>query len=101
MPYSAAIRGFLSRHHGYYCDECLAARLNISIDEMRRSVSPRMFAEVTRAYRICQSCLEEKSVFALRLAPDLAARRRARAFPNQRLRVRGPVDARPQISSAY
>ncbi len=66
MPHYPAIRSFLSNHHGYYCEECLAARLNLSPDEVRRSVGRRIFAEVTIAYRICQSCLDEKGVFALR-----------------------------------
>jgi len=66
MPYYPAIRSFLSLHHGYYCEECLAARLNLSVDKIRRSVGQRTLADVTVAYRICQSCLEEKTVFALR-----------------------------------
>mgnify|MGYP001180851439 CR=1 FL=1 len=61
-----AIRNFLSLHHGYYCEECLAARLNLTRDAIRRSVGQRTFAEVTVAYRICQNCLAEKGVFALR-----------------------------------
>ncbi len=68
MPYYPAIRSFLSNHHGYYCEECLAARLNLSVDEIRHSVGQRTFAEVTVAYRICQSCLDEKAVFALRMS---------------------------------
>ena len=66
MPHYRAIRNFLCNHHGYYCEECLAARLNRSVDEIRRSVGRRTLAEVTIAYRICQSCLGEKCVFALR-----------------------------------
>ena len=34
MPYYPAIRSFLSNHRGYYCEECLADRLNLSIDEI-------------------------------------------------------------------
>ena len=66
MPYYPAIRSFLSNHHGYYCEECLASRLNLSVDKIRRSVGQRTLAEITIAYRICQSCLDEKGVFALR-----------------------------------
>ena len=66
MPYYPAIRSFLSNHRGYYCEECLADRLNLSIDEIRRSVGQRTLADVSIAYRICQSCLDEKAVFALR-----------------------------------
>ena len=66
MPYYPAIRSFLSNHHGYYCEECLAARLNLSVDKVRHSVGDRTLADVTIAYRICQSCVEEKTVFALR-----------------------------------
>jgi hypothetical protein len=66
MPYYPAIRSFLSNHHGYYCEECLAASLNLSEDEIQRSLGQRTFAEVTMAYRICQGCLNEKGVFALR-----------------------------------
>jgi len=66
MPYYPAIRSFLTNHHGYYCEECLAARLNLSVDKIWRSVGQRTLADVTIAYRICQSCLEEKTVFALR-----------------------------------
>jgi hypothetical protein len=40
----------LSLHHGYYCEECLADRLNLSEDEIRRSLGQRTFAEVTMAY---------------------------------------------------
>ena len=66
MPHYPAIRSFLSNHRGYYCEECLAARLNLSVDKIRRSIGQRALAEVTIAYRICQSCVEEKTVFALR-----------------------------------
>jgi len=66
MPYYPAIRSFLSDHHGYYCMECLAARLNLSVDAIRRSVGQRTLADVSIAYRVCQSCLDEKGVFALR-----------------------------------
>jgi len=66
MPYYPTIRSFLSNQHGYYCAECLAARLNLSVDEIRRSVGQRTLADVTIAYRICQRCLSEKGVFALR-----------------------------------
>jgi hypothetical protein len=66
MLHYPAIRAFLSNHHGYYCAECLAARLNLSTNEIRRSVEQRTWAEVIIAYRICQSCLDEKGVFALR-----------------------------------
>ena len=66
MPYYPAIRRFLSTHHGYYCEECLAARLNLSVNEIRRSVGQRTLADVSIAYRICQTCLHEKGVFALR-----------------------------------
>ena len=66
MPYYPAIRSFLSNHPGYYCEECLAARLNLSVDKIRRSVGQRTLADVTLAYRVCQSCVEEKSVFVLR-----------------------------------
>jgi hypothetical protein len=66
MLHYPAIRAFLSNHHGYYCAECLAARLNLSANEIRRSVGQRTLAEVTIAYKVCQSCLEEKAVFALR-----------------------------------
>jgi hypothetical protein len=66
MPYYRVIRSFLSNHYGYYCEECLAARLNLSVDRIRRSVGRRTLADVTIAYRICQSCVEEKTVFALR-----------------------------------
>jgi hypothetical protein len=38
MPHYPAIRSFLSNHHGYYCEECLATRLNLSLNEIRRSV---------------------------------------------------------------
>jgi len=66
MRYYPAIRSFLFSHHGYYCEECLAARLHLSVDEIRRSVGQRILADVSIAYRICQSCLDEKAVFALR-----------------------------------
>jgi len=66
MPYYPAIRSFLSNHDGYYCEECLAARLNLTVDRIRRSVGQRTLADVRIAYRICQSCIEEKTVFALR-----------------------------------
>jgi len=66
MPYYPAIRSFLSNHPGYYCEECLASRLNLSVDKIRRSVGQRTLADVAIAYRICQSCLSEKGVFALR-----------------------------------
>jgi hypothetical protein len=66
MPYYPAIRSFLFSHHGYYCQECLAARLHLSVDEIRRSVGLRTLADVSIAYRICQSCLDEKAVGALR-----------------------------------
>jgi len=66
MPYYPAIRSFLSSHHGYYCEECLASRLDLSVDKIRRSVGQRTLADVSTAYRICQSCLDEKAVFALR-----------------------------------
>jgi len=66
MPYYPAIRHFLANHHGYYCADCLAARLKLSPDLVRRSMGQRTFAEITIAYRICQSCLEEKAVCALR-----------------------------------
>ena len=66
MPYYPAIRSFLSNHDGYYCEECLAARLNLTVDRIRRSVGERTLADVRIAYRICQSCIEEKTVFALR-----------------------------------
>jgi len=66
MPYYPAIRSFLSNHQGYYCEECLAALLNLTVDKIRRSVGQRTLADVTIAYRICQICIEEKTVFALR-----------------------------------
>jgi hypothetical protein len=68
MLHYPAIRSFLSNHHGYYCEECLAVRLDLSEDETRRSLAQRTFAEVAMAYRICQSCLNEKAVFALRMS---------------------------------
>jgi len=68
MPHYRAIRSFLSNHHGYYCQGCLAARLDLSVDEIRRSVGQRTLADVSIAYRICQSCLNEKAVFALRMS---------------------------------
>jgi hypothetical protein len=55
MPHYPAIRSFLSNHHGYYCEECLTARLNLSEDELRRSLGQRTFAEVTIAYRSAAS----------------------------------------------
>ena len=66
MPYYPAIRSFLSDHPGYYCAECLAARIHLSVDEIRRSVGQRALADISIAYRICQRCLGEKGVFALR-----------------------------------
>jgi hypothetical protein len=66
MPNYRAIRNFLSLHHGYYCEACLATRLDLPADEIRRSARQRAPAEVTIAYRLCQSCLDEKGVFALR-----------------------------------
>ena len=66
MPCYPAIRHFLANHRGYYCADCLAARLNVSADQVRLSVGRRTFAEITTTYRICQTCLEEKAVFALR-----------------------------------
>jgi hypothetical protein len=39
MLHYAAIRSFLAHHHGYYCEECLAARLNLSEEQIRRTVS--------------------------------------------------------------
>ena len=66
MPYYPAIRRFLSTHDGYYCEACLATRLNLSVYEIRRSVGQRTLADVSIAYRICQGCLDEKAVFALR-----------------------------------
>jgi len=66
MPYYPAIRSFLSHHDGYYCEECLAARLNLPVEKIRRSVAQRTLADVAIAYRICQSCVEEKTVFGLR-----------------------------------
>jgi hypothetical protein len=66
MQYYPAIRNFLSNHQGHYCEECLAVRLNLSVDKIRRSVGLRTLADVTIAYRICQSCVEEKTGFALR-----------------------------------
>ncbi len=66
MPHYRAIRRFLSNHHGYYCVDCLAARLSLSPDQVCHSVGQRTFAEIAMTYRICQSCLEEKAVFALR-----------------------------------
>jgi len=66
MPYYPAIRSFLSTHHGYHCEECLAARLNLSVHDIRRSISQRTLADVSIAYRICQRCVHEKAVFALR-----------------------------------
>jgi len=66
MLYYPVIRHFLSTHHGYHCAECLAARLNLKPEEIRRSLERRTFAEVTIAYRMCQSRLGEKGVFALR-----------------------------------
>jgi len=74
IPYYPAIRNFLSAHHGYYCAECLAARLNRSVDEIRRSVGQRTLADVSIAYRIYQSFLDEQGVFALRTS---ACRRRS------------------------
>jgi hypothetical protein len=68
MSHYPAIRSFLSNHHGHYCEECLAARLNLPEEEIRRSLGQRTFAEVTMAYRLCQSCLDEKAVFALRMS---------------------------------
>ena len=61
-----AIRNFLSLHPGYYCAECLAVSLNLTSEAIRHSVGQRKFSEVTVGYRICQSCLAEKGVFALR-----------------------------------
>jgi len=66
MPHYAAIRSFLSYHDGYYCEERLATRLNLPPEEIRRSLGRRTFAEISLGYRICQSCLEEKGVFARR-----------------------------------
>jgi len=66
MPYYPMIRNFLCIHHGYYCAECLAVKLTLPVDAIRRTVSQRVLADVTIAYRICQSCLEEQAVFALR-----------------------------------
>src|SRR5262245_25988099 len=61
-----ALRRFLYSHHGYFCESCLAARLHLPADEVDRSLRHRTFAEVAVAYKICQSCLDEKAVFALR-----------------------------------
>lgn len=66
MPHYPAIRSFLSNHRGYYCPECLAARLSLPADQIRRSLGLRRAVEVSIAYRICQSCLDETGVFALR-----------------------------------
>ena len=66
MRHYPAIRHFLAHHAGQYCADCLATRLDLPADQVRRSVSQRTFAEITITYRICQSCLEEKAVFALR-----------------------------------
>jgi len=66
MPYYPSIRSFLSNHHGYCCTECLAARLNLSVDQIWRSVGQRALADVSIAYRIGQTCLHEQAVFALR-----------------------------------
>jgi len=66
MPCYPAIRHFLANHRGYYCADCLATSLNLSTDQVRRSVGQRMFAEIAATHRICRSCLTEKAVFALR-----------------------------------
>src|SRR5262249_17597852 len=46
MPHYRAIRRFLSHRHGYYCEECLAARLNLSLGAIRRCVGQRTLADV-------------------------------------------------------
>src|SRR5262245_40913348 len=59
-----AIWKFLATHRGYYCEECLAEQLNLSADDVRRSLRHR--ADVALRYTICQRCLSEKSVLGLR-----------------------------------
>jgi len=66
MLHYSVIRHFPSTQHGYYCSECLAARLNLPPEEIRRSLGRRALPEAALAYRLCQSCLDEKGVFALR-----------------------------------
>jgi hypothetical protein len=79
MPHYPAIRSFLSTHRGYYCEGCLAVRLKLPKDEIRRIVRQRAFAEVTIAYKVCQSCLDEKAVVALRSYRDRGWRMRKSA----------------------
>jgi hypothetical protein len=66
MRHYSAIRHFLGTHQGYYCLECLATLLDLSPAEVRRSVGRGTLADITIAYKICQRCLDEKAVFALR-----------------------------------
>ncbi len=61
-----AIRKFLATHRGYYCEGCLAEQLNLSVDDIRRSLGSRERADVAVTYKICQSCLSEKGVLGLR-----------------------------------
>ena len=49
MPWDFAIRHFLANHHGYYCVDCLASRLDLTADEVRSSVAQRALAEIAIA----------------------------------------------------
>jgi len=66
MPNYPAIRLFLANHQGYYCMDCVAARLKLSASDIRLSAGQGRYTEVAVAYRICQSCLDEKASLALR-----------------------------------
>src|SRR5262245_66026866 len=80
MPHYRAIRRFLSHRHGYYCEECLAARLNLSLGAIRRCVGQRTLADVPsptesvetasvrRRSSPCESALDFGRVLGVQLA---------------------------------
>lgn len=53
---------FLVRQGGYYCEECLAERVGVSVDEIRRRPS----SDFVALYRLCHGCHCERRVIALR-----------------------------------
>jgi len=86
MPYYPAIRSFLSSHHGYYCEECLAARLNLSVNEIRRSVGQRTLADVSIAYKSVKPASTRRASSPFEKAPDndhLKAKTRVRGCSSQ------------------
>src|SRR5262245_51114276 len=70
MPHYPAIRSFLSNHRGHYCAECLAARLSLPADQIRRILGLRRGAKSQSPTEFVKAASMRRESLPFERAPD-------------------------------